>query len=491
MPDNRNNGSTRNGSNGTRNYSTRNSSGNYSERNSQDTRTGRSSVRSASGRTTARSASATGTRSTGEGRNQTYDRSAAGSRSSVNGRSAAGGRTMEGSRSRQNGQNPRASQNRRPSEQVSRANTSQKRTGKSNKKKKNKIALFVIEFCVLAVLLLAFWFVNQGTKVDYVAIDEENIVINDQVQELSETGAMKGYRNIALFGVDSRNGELDKNTRTDTIMIASINQDTKEVKLVSVFRDTYLNLGTDTYNKANSAYAKGGPEQAINMLNMNLDLNITDFVTIGFEGLIDVIDAVGGVEIDVKESEIDHLNNYQISMVGKENGKNAAGETSYVATAGKDYTPVTSPGLQTLNGLQATAYCRIRYVGNDFERAKRQRTVLAKVAEKAKTLDVSKLSKIAEAVFGETATSLELDEIVSLLSEASQYKIGDSEGFPFEENRATGTVGKKGSCVVPVDLTDNVIQLHQFLFNESDYTPSATVKECSEKIYSDTSKYVN
>lgn len=461
MPENRNNGSTRNGGNSTRNNGAR-----------------RSSVRSASASgNTARSAAVNGA-SRG-----TAQRSASSQRPATRRQSSSQEYYEEPGRSTQ----PRS----RSTEQARRSSAPQRKSSKTAKKKKNKVILFVVEFCILAVLLLAFWFVNQGTKVDYIAIDEEKIVIDEQVQEQTQTGAMKGYRNIALFGVDSRNGELDKNTRTDTIMIASINQDTKEVKLISIFRDTYLNLGNDTYNKANSAYAKGGPEQAINMLNMNLDMNITDFVTIGFDGLIDVIDAVGGIEIDVKESEIVHLNNYQISMVGKEDGKNAAGEISYTAVEGKDYIPVTTPGLQKLNGLQATAYCRIRYVGNDFERAKRQRTVLAKVAEKAKTLDVAKLSKIAEAVFGETATSLELDEIVSLLSEASQYTVGENEGFPFEENRTTGTVGKKGSCVVPVDLEDNVITLHQFLFNETDYTPSSTVKECSEKIYNDTYQYVN
>lgn len=380
-------------------------------------------------------------------------------------------------------------------ERTARKNTGKKggrpSSNKSGKKKKNKVILFVVEILVLVILLGALWLVTKGEKVNYVSINEEDIVIDEQVKMQTETGAMQGYWNIALFGVDSREGQLDKNTRTDTIMVASINQDTKEVKLVSIFRDTYLNLGTDQYNKANSAYAKGGPSQAINMLNMNLDMNITDFVTIGFTGLIDAIDAVGGVEINVKESEIDHLNNYQISMVGKASGTNAAGETNFTATAGKDYTPVTSSGLQTLNGLQATAYCRIRYVGNDFERAQRQRTVLAATAEKAKTMNPATLSKIAESVFGETATSLDLDQIVKLLGDVSSYTIGENDGFPFEETRATGNIGKKGSCVVPVDLTDNVIQLHEFLFDETDYTPSETVKQCSEKIASDTASYVN
>lgn len=298
MPENRNNGSTRNGGNSTRNNGAR-----------------RSSVRSASASgNTDRSAAVNGA-SRG-----TAQRSVSSQRPATRRQSSSQEYYEEPGRSTQ----PRS----RSTEQARRSSAPQRKSSKAAKKKKNKVILFVVEFCILAVLLLAFWFVNQGTKVDYIAIDEEKIVIDEQVQEQTQTGAMKGYRNIALFGVDSRNGELDKNTRTDTIMIASINQDTKEVKLISIFRDTYLNLGNDTYNKANSAYAKGGPEQAINMLNMNLDMNITDFVTIGFDGLIDVIDAVGGIEIDVKESEIVHLNNYQISMVGKEDGKNAAGEIS-------------------------------------------------------------------------------------------------------------------------------------------------------------------
>lgn len=112
-------------------------------------------------------------------------------------------------------------------------------------------------------------------------------------ENVENNEVMQGYRNIALFGVDSQEGSLGKGTRSDTIIIASINQDTGDVKLVSVFRDTYLNLGNDNYNKCNAAYAKGGPEQAIMMLNKNLDMNITDYVTVGFDGLIEVIDALG------------------------------------------------------------------------------------------------------------------------------------------------------------------------------------------------------
>lgn len=360
------------------------------------------------------------------------------------------------------------------------------------KKKRKKIVLFVAEIFVLLILLVAFWGVMQAGKIQHITIEDDEVQINEEVKVNEETGAMKGYRNIAMFGVDSRDGELNKNTRTDTIMIASINMDTGEVKYVSVLRDTYLNLSNDKYGKCNSAYNSGGAKQAISMLNMNLDMNITDFVTIGFDGLIDVIDAVGGIEIDVQQNEIVHLNNYQISMVGKQTGTvNANGEPEYYAEPYVEYTPVEKAGLQKLNGLQATAYCRIRYVGNDFGRTQRQRTVVKKVAEKALTLNPATLNKIAEAVFPKVATSLELSEILELLSGITNYSLGENASFPFDGHLATGNIGKKGSCVVPTTLEDNVILLHEFFFGDEEYTPSETVIKCSQKVASDTSPYLN
>lgn len=359
------------------------------------------------------------------------------------------------------------------------------------RKKRNKILLFVAEIFVLLMLLVVFWGVTQARKINIVTFDDAELEINEDVQKSTETGVMKGYRNIAIFGVDSREKQLDKATRTDVIMIASINQDTGEVKLVSLYRDTFLNLSTDTYNKANLAYAYGGPKQAIAMLNMNLDMNITDFVTIGFDGVIKAIDLMGGVEINVTEAEIVHLNNFQISMVGKQDGVNAAGEPNYVAEPGVDYEPVTEAGPQLLNGLQATAYMRIRQVGNDFGRTQRQRTVIEKVAKKALTMSPSKLSSIAESVFGQVATSLDLSEILDLLGDIANYSFGETSGFPFDGEFWTGKVGKKGSCIVPTTLEENVIQLHQFFFGatEEDYTPSETVKTCSQKIQSETAAY--
>ena len=343
------------------------------------------------------------------------------------------------------------------------------------KKQRRRIIIFIIEIIILVIAVFVLYTVLSGTKSGKLDLDENEIIINPQVKEAEET-TMKGYRNIALFGVDSTTGALTKNTRSDTIMIASINQDTGECRLVSVYRDTYLNLSNDSYNKCNAAYAKGGPEMAINMLNMNLDLNITDFVTVGFAGLTDTIDALGGVYIDVDDSEISHLNNYQLCIA--EDLK-------------RSYTPVSSTGYQLLDGLQATGYCRIRYTaGDDFKRAERQREVLSAVADQAKKASLPQLTETANAVFDKVYTSLDLSEIVEMLGNVTTYYISDTAGFPQESNRATGRIGSKGSCVIPVSLEGNVKWLHQFLFDDSSYEPSADVKRCSEKIYQDTNGYI-
>lgn len=343
------------------------------------------------------------------------------------------------------------------------------------KKKRRRIIIFLLEIVVLAVMLIVLWGVTKVEKVGKVDLNESDIAVNSQV----ETNVpMKGYRTIALFGVDSTTGELTKNTRSDTIIIASINQDTKKVKLMSVYRDTYLNIEDDSYNKCNSAYAKGGPEQAINMLNQNLDLHITDFVTVGFEGLSDVINDLGGVSIDVESEEIPHLNNYQKCIAEDLKTK---------------YTPVTKTGMQILDGIQATGYCRIRYTaGNDFRRAQRQRTVLKAIMDVAKKASATTLTKTANDLFDSQViyTSLDLTEILSLLKDVSSYSIEGDDGFPQENMRNTGNIGSKGSCVVPLDLSSNVKWLHGYLFQDNDYQPSDVVQKYSAEIKNETASYL-
>lgn len=355
--------------------------------------------------------------------------------------------------------------------------TQRKEQGKAAGKKKKKVILLALEVLVLvAAICILVIVMNFEKKNQRVNIDEEDLDIHVDV---AENESMQGYRNIALFGVDSTTGSLGKDkeskTRSDTIIIASINEETKEVKLVSVYRDTFLNLGNDTYTKCNAAYQKGGPEQAMQMLNTNLDMDIKDFVTVGFKGLKDVVDALGGVEIEITKGEISHLNNYQYSMA----------EDMKI-----EYTPVKEPGLQTLNGLQTVAYCRIRQIGNDFQRTERQRTVIMQIAEKSKTMNPSQLNEIATAAFEEVYTSLELQEILDLLAMVNEYEIVDSAGFPEMDMLTTGTIGSHGSCVVPLDLAESVVWLHEFLFDEKDYQVTERVQRNSDEVDAKTGPYL-
>ena len=422
-----------------------------------------------------------GSRNTGSRNGYSDSRSTgsrSGSRDSRSSGSRNGGRDSRSSDSRYDYRETRSSDSRsgygdgRNSGPKNKKVTSKKRKAR----KRRRIILFAVEMVALVVLGVVLWAVMKQTSMQKINVKEEDIVINDTVEN---NVAMKGYRNIALFGLDARDKNLGKGNRSDTIMIASINLDTGEVKLCSVYRDTYMNLGNDKYSKCNAAYASGGPEQAISMLNMNLDMNITDYVSIGFNGMIDVVNSLGGVEIDIREDEIKNLNDYQASMFSTETKERLT----------DDYVKVTQPGLQTLNGLQATAYCRIRYTaGDDFKRAERQRTVLLAILEKAKTASVGTLYDTLDKVLPNVATNLDTKEMLSVLKDLESYKVLATDGFTFETNRVTGKVGKAGSCVIPTSLEDNVVLLHKFFFEQEEYTPSKSVSNYSARVSSDTGR---
>lgn len=368
--------------------------------------------------------------------------------------------------------------------------TSGKKISKAERKrrKQKKMILLGVEVAAVIILIGALYVVSkldlmhkddtidQPQVVDAEqAIDSDFLVSESDVKFNEINGNMEGYRNIALFGVDARNNNLGKGSRSDTIIVASINETTKDVKLLSVYRDTYLNLGNDSYSKCNAAYAYGGPKQAINMLNMNLDLNITDYVTVGWAAVADTIDLLGGVTVEVDDAEIGHLNNYQVETAD---------------SLGRSYKKLTQTGMVTLDGIQAVSYCRIRYTaGDDFKRAERQREVIQAMSDKAKEVaktNPAKLNEIANTVFPQTATSLQLSEILELLSDIASYNIVDTAGFPFDQYRATGTVGKNGSCVIAADLETNVTEAHLFLFDDTTYTPSAELLQYSAKVKNDT-----
>ncbi|MBR6326279.1 MAG: LCP family protein [Lachnospiraceae bacterium] len=362
---------------------------------------------------------------------------------------------------------------------------------KARARRNRKITIFFIEIVIILAMIGILWVIMDKTEeaegliyTDTREIAPEELGISEVVQEQVQEAEspMAGYLNIALFGVDalsSSSKDLLKGYRSDSIMIASINLDTCDVKLVSVYRDTYLNLSNDTYTKCNTAYAKGGAQQAVSMLNANLDMDITNWVSVSYKALITAIDDLGGIYIDVDSAELEHINNYQISIAKS------------LKLGENNYTPVTTKGYQKLNGLQASAYCRIRYTaGDDFKRAERQREVLQAMMEEAKKANVNDLLTFSADVLNYTYTSLDSETITDLLSNITKYNIVDEGGFPAEDMRTTGTIGADGSCVVPLDLVDNVVWLHSFLFGDEEYHPSGTVQNYSVKIKSDTSKYL-
>ena len=339
---------------------------------------------------------------------------------------------------------------------------------KKAKKRRRLIGILVAELVLLLVLGIGVWGLTRLDKFQDLGIDANDIAMND-MDEATEK-VLKGYTNIALFGIDTREmGELGAGNRSDTMIIASINNETKEVKLVSVYRDTYLNRADDTYGKCNAAYKSGGPEQAMAMLNTNLDLNIKYFVSVDFLALIKTINLLGGIDVDVQEDEWEWVNNYMY-------------ETTYVT--GEYGAFLEGPGLQTLDGLQATSYCRIRAtVGDDYRRTERQRTVIKLIAEKAKTASLGTINDIINEVFPLIATNIPKSQMLSMAAGMMSYEIGETGGFPtLRENVKIN----KADVVAPADLEANVKELHKFLFNEEDYYPSPTVIKFSQKIEADT-----
>lgn len=321
--------------------------------------------------------------------------------------------------------------------------------------------IFITEVIFLLLLCVAAFFYIQVQKklnsIQLETLDSEKMEFNEAVET---DQVIKGYTNIALFGADSREHDLTR-TNTDTIIIASINNDTKEIRMVSLYRDTYLYIGGDMYRKANAAYANGGPEWALNMLNTNFDLDIKNFVTVDFNALVEAIDLLGGLEITVDDAESVHLNNYCV-------------ETSEVT--GKSYEDLPGAGTYLMNGVQSVAYTRIRYTaGNDFKRTERQREVIAKIVEKAKTASAATLNKIMDTVFPMIKTNLSKTEILSMGMNMLSYELGETTGFPF-----THKTSEDGDNEIPITLESNVDQLHTFLFGDEDYTPSQVVKERSQ-----------
>ena len=330
----------------------------------------------------------------------------------------------------------------------------------ARKRKRKRIVFLLTELVILSALCVTAYGLMKVDKLNI------NILDQDRLEAYKDTGP---YTNIALFGLDSREGELEGGVQSDCMMIASINNDTNEVKIMSVYRDTLLQQKDGTYEKANLAYHDGGPEEAIALLNRNFDLDIRNYVSVNFNALVDVIDALGGLDMELTQEEAFYCNGY-------------AFETAQVT--GKEMVQIEEvAGMHHLDGVHAVGYARIRYTsGNDFKRTERQRVVLQMGADKAKKANLATLNKIVDKVFPQISTSLTLGDMMGFAAHILDYKIVQTGGFPYRVTTDDSVRKHTGSYVVPIDLSSNVKQLHQEMFGETDYVPSEKVQSISNDI---------
>ena len=329
---------------------------------------------------------------------------------------------------------------------------------KKRHKRRKRVVFFFAEVVLLAIMLVIGYGMMKYGKIQMNPFQKDEIQVNTGVKQ-------DGYTTIALFGGDSREGELEAGTHADTMIVVSINNETKEVKMVSVYRDTLMSQKDGQIKKANSAYFMGGPSEAINMLNRNLDLDIEYYVTVDFKALVDVIDLVGGIELAVTEAEAAAMNEY-------------IPETARVAKKEPIY---VSEGTQLLDGVQAVTYARIRKnVGGDYARTDRQRLVIQKLVEKTKKTNLSTINSIIDEVFPQVSTNLTLSDALKMAANVMQYKLGESKGFPFE--RTDGNIADIGSVVIPLGLKENVEELHAFLYSNDEYVVTQTVQEIAAQI---------
>ncbi len=343
----------------------------------------------------------------------------------------------------------------------------------AKKKRRRRIIAMIVAECIALVAIFSYAFMARMMSKIQRSEDFQisEIKTNDIAVDAEEN--MKGYWTIAIFGVDARDNAIEKSTNSDVIILCNVNRDTGEIKLVSVYRDSYLNINdSGSYAKINQAYFVGGPKQAVEALNRNLDLQIQDYMTFNWKAVADAINILGGVDIELSKAEFHYINSFI---------------TETVKATGVGSHQLTQAGMNHLDGVQAVAYGRLRLMDTDYARTERQRKIIAQAFEKSKNADFQTLYTLIGAVFPQVSTSIGVDDLVSNARNISKFHLGETTGFP--QARGDANMGKKGAVVVPATLESNVIELHRFLFGDEDYTPSETVKKISAKISSDTGIY--
>ena len=339
------------------------------------------------------------------------------------------------------------------------------------KNRKLRIALIIMLVLVLAVGGLAAGAcavaMNTLNKIGHVKIHKNEIAISSEAKS-----NLSDFTNIAVLGVDARDVDNDKDCRSDAIVIVSINKKTNEVKMFSVCRDTLMDLGGDVgLDKVTHAYFYGGAQNTLYALNKNMDLNVKKAVVINWKTVAEVIDALGGIKIEILDSEIEEMNKY-IPGTAK--------------TTGSKEKLIQQAGVQKLNGAQAVTYARIRKdaASGDYRRNERMKIVMAKTFKKARKADLKTLKKICDRAFPQAKTNLTTGEMISMGLKFRKYKMtSTTTGWPYD---VAGWMGYAGAGYAwygpPVTLASNVTKLYDKFFGISDYEPTETVQSISQSI---------
>ena len=347
---------------------------------------------------------------------------------------------------------------------------SKKMPKKGKKKPKSSFGKKLKKVLIILLILIAvcgvgiYYYVDvQLGKLGHVETDVSEFEIDKQVKK-----DLKGYRNIAVMGVDARQGEDKANTRTDAIIVASLNKKTGDVSLISVMRDSYLEMDSSTgdpmFDKITHAHVYGGPVNTCKSLNKGLDLNISEFIVMDWSSVADTVDALGGITVDVQENEIYDLNHW-----GPETAENT----------GRTWTEIYNTGEQRIDGVQAATYCRIRKnSGGDTGRTERMRKVIMAILKEVKA-HPSKITTVADKVLPEVTTNMGTFDITTLLPQVINFDISKSIGYPY--NYYGGSVAGSWKAV-PTTLSYNATRLHEEAFKQEGYVPTARLEEMSENI---------
>lgn len=329
-------------------------------------------------------------------------------------------------------------------------------------KNKGHIKWIVVLLCIISVVTIF-----AGIKLE----KQRNQIVNKQrrnmkqeiLKESEDELNTKNYETFTVLGVDSRDKDKNQYTRSDTIMVVCIDRDNKKVKIASIYRDSYVSIKGHGFDKITHAHAFGGAELAVDTLNRNFDLDITKYMVVNFMDVADIIDRLGGVNIDITETELKYINGY-INEINQINGTKDA--------------HITKTGEQLLTGTQAVAYSRIRYTaGGEYKRAWRQQEVLMKLFESMKDKKEIQLFKALAPVLDKIDTNYSVGDLSDLFSDMSSYNIQRSS-FP---KKLWGGKIDGVWYAVPVTLENTVKQLHQYLYEE-EHECSQTVKIISDQI---------